>query len=227
MRQKFSEREKAIQMRKDGTSYREILQEIPVAKSTLSLWLRSVGLSNPQMQRLTQKRLDAIRRGADRKKEIRENESLELINAGIRDIGKLNKRELWLVGATLYWAEGSKQHAHNPSVGVIFSNSDPLMHRFYLQWLKLIKVPIAAIGFELFVHKSRVREINEFKRWWELQIGLPKDAIQTAYLKSGNTLTNRHNKDDLYHGLLRIKVASSTSLNRRIQGWIRGIAGSV
>jgi len=45
---KFKEKEKAIKLRKRGFSYSEILREIPVAKSTLSLWLRSVGLAKKQ-----------------------------------------------------------------------------------------------------------------------------------------------------------------------------------
>lgn len=55
MIQKIEEKKKAIELRKQGLSYREILEQIPVAKSSLSLWLRSVGLSKKQKQRLTEK----------------------------------------------------------------------------------------------------------------------------------------------------------------------------
>ena len=54
---KPEEKWKAVELRRKGLSYREILQHVPVAKSTLSLWLRTVGLSRPQTQRLTEKRL--------------------------------------------------------------------------------------------------------------------------------------------------------------------------
>src|SRR5207247_3622548 len=46
------ERERAIELRRHGLSYREIRAQVPVAKSTLSLWLRQVGLANAQRQRL-------------------------------------------------------------------------------------------------------------------------------------------------------------------------------
>ncbi|MDD3728951.1 MAG: hypothetical protein PHH50_01355 [Candidatus Pacebacteria bacterium] len=55
MTQKIKEKEKAIKLRKKGLSYNDILKEIPVAKSTLSLWLRDVGLSKRQRQKLTEK----------------------------------------------------------------------------------------------------------------------------------------------------------------------------
>ena len=57
---KLKEKQKAIKFRRKGLSYSEILKKIPVAKSTLSLWLRTVRLAKRQKQRLTEKRLAAI-----------------------------------------------------------------------------------------------------------------------------------------------------------------------
>src|SRR5438270_5358277 len=45
-------RERAIAMRKEGKSYREIREEVPVSKSTLSLWLCDVPMTKEQRQRL-------------------------------------------------------------------------------------------------------------------------------------------------------------------------------
>lgn len=45
---KYSEYKIAIELRKRGLSYSEILMQVPVAKSTLSIWLHSVGLSKTQ-----------------------------------------------------------------------------------------------------------------------------------------------------------------------------------
>jgi transposase len=60
---KVKEKEIAIELRRQGYSYSEILKRVPVAKSTLSLWLRSLGLAKQQKQRLTEKRLAALKRG--------------------------------------------------------------------------------------------------------------------------------------------------------------------
>ncbi len=65
---KNSQKEKAIALRRKGLSYSEILKEIPVAKSTLSLWLRSVGLAKKQKQRLTEKKRLGQLRGALKRK---------------------------------------------------------------------------------------------------------------------------------------------------------------
>ena len=93
--------EKAIKLRKGGLTYSEILNQIPVAKSTLSLWLRSVGLSKQQEQTLTKKKLEAAKRGGMRKREI----SLEMIEKMNKDaaeeIDRLITKDLWLAGGML------------------------------------------------------------------------------------------------------------------------------
>src|SRR3989344_5942990 len=117
--------EKAIKLRKGGLTYSEILNQIPVAKSTLSLWLRSVGLSKQQEQTLTKKKLEAAKRGGMRKREIR-LEMIEKMNKdAAEEIDRLITKDLWLAGVMLYWAEGAKQKDHNVSQKVCFSNSDP------------------------------------------------------------------------------------------------------
>jgi hypothetical protein len=57
------EKEKAIDLRKKGLSYNEILKKVPVAKSTLSLWFRDIGLAVRQRQRLTAKKSCAKKSG--------------------------------------------------------------------------------------------------------------------------------------------------------------------
>jgi hypothetical protein len=65
MTSKYNLKEKAVALRKEGYSYSEILKEVPVAKSTLSIWLHSVGLAKYQKQRLTEKKIAGMRRGAE------------------------------------------------------------------------------------------------------------------------------------------------------------------
>jgi len=42
---KNKEKEIAVGLRKKGLSYNEILGLVPVSKSTLSVWLRSIGIA--------------------------------------------------------------------------------------------------------------------------------------------------------------------------------------
>jgi hypothetical protein len=220
---KVVEKEFAIKLRREGKSYREILSQVPVAKSTLSEWFKSVQLAAPQKQRITQLRIDARLRGAASKRDKRLAEVKDLITKGKEEVGKLSERELWLIGTALYWAEGSKQNARSISTGILFGNMDFKMILVFLRWLRSMGVPDDDVYFELYVHKNRASEVKNFVEWWIEVLDLPKATILRTYLKNGNPATNRRNIADLYHGLFRIRVKSSTSLNRKVNGWIEGI----
>ena len=224
---KSNEKEKAVKLRKEGKTYSEILVEIPIAKSTLSEWLKSVQLATPQKQRITKKRLAAARRGAEARRNTRLNELQKHIIKGRSHIGKLSARELWLVGISLYWAEGSKQRDTNLSSGVILGNSDFEMIQVFMHWLRLMHVPESAYWFELYVHESRKTDVLAFRMWWAKQLNVPANQITRVYFKKGNIKTNRTNIGNSYHGLIRIRVKSSTILNRKINGWVHGIVASL
>ncbi len=205
-------KEKAIALRREGWSYREIMAQVPVAKSTISLWLRSVGLSVPQKQRLTEKKLMAIKRGAEAKHQQRIVATREIVEIAKKEIGSISRREFFLIGAMLYWAEGSKQKDHYPSSRVIFTNTDPDMICIFLRWLKEIcnRNPDDII-LELYIHelhKGRTLEIVDF---WAATIKCDPSAFRHIYYKKGNPKT------------LRISVKSSTFLNRKIAGWTQGV----
>src|SRR3989344_8872039 len=123
MKAKEKEHTEAIVLRKNGLTYNEILKKIPVAKSTLSLGLREVGLAKPQLQRISEKKRAAEQHGADAKRRIRVERTEGIYDTAREEIGNLSKRELRLVGATLYWAEGSKAKPHSASTGIDFGNT--------------------------------------------------------------------------------------------------------
>lgn len=221
---KTEEKEAAIRLRRAGKTYNEILALVPVAKSTLSEWLQSVHLAKPQRQRITKRRLAAALRGAKARREDRLNQVDQFIALGKKTVGTLSRRDLWLVGIALYWAEGAKQSQRSPSAGLMFANSDARMLRVFLTWLEAQLVPREHIFFELYVHTMRKNDIPSFQRWWAKELHIPLSTLNRVYLKRGKVRTNRTNTGDLYHGLLRIKVNASTVLNRRIAGWVEGIA---
>jgi hypothetical protein len=218
---------KAIALRKLGKTYREILNEVPVAKSTLSTWLKSVELAVPQKQRFTRMKKEAALRGAATRKERRISEVNSLVLSGIQDIGILSSREIWLIGIALYWAEGSKQNTRSPSAAIQFGNTDPSMLNVFQAWLEIIGIPKDQIIFQLYVHVDRIKEVNIFVEWWKKELNLALEQKIQVYTKNGNPITRRSNVGNLYHGLIRIRVRTSTFLNRQINGWAKGISASV
>lgn len=215
---------KAISLRNKGLSYREILTEVPVAKSTLSLWLRSVGLSKRQLQRLSERKRQAALKGAARRREQRLLSVQEAKTEAVKRLRSINKRDLWLIGTALYWAEGSKSKVHNISQGVTFSNSDPLMIRLFLKWLGLcLDVEDEDLQFEIYLHESRVSKIKVVQGYWAKTTGFSLSKFDKIYLKREKVSTNRKNTEEGYFGQLRVRVRKSTYLNRRVSACVEAI----
>ena len=222
---KLKEKEIAIRLRRKGLSYKEILRKVPVAKSSLSLWLQSVGLSKKQKQRLTKKKIASALRGALSRKNKRLDTVKMIGNAAKDEIGRINKRELWLIGTTLYWAEGARQKEHNVSQVVKFSNSDPRAVRFFLKWLGVIcKIPRKDINFRIALHENSVNRLTKVKIYWSKATGFSLDCFQKIDWKKNKIKTKRKNVGQDYFGLLNVYVKKSTNFNRKISGWIEGIS---
>ena len=224
MKAKLSEKQKAILLRKQGKVYSEILKEIPVAKSTLSLWLREVGLAKRQLQRVTKKRIAAQMKGARARRIQRLSSTEKIMSQAKKEVGSLTRREFWLIGVVLYWGEGSKEKEYNPGNGVTFMNSDPEMISLFLRWLsEFCDIKKSEISFRLHIHDNNAYRIEVVRRFWAKTTGFPRSSFQKIQYKKHKVLTKRRNIGDLYYGCLQVKVKASSTLLRRIRGWTEGI----
>lgn len=219
---KSQEKEKAVKFRKQGWSYSEILQQIPVAKSTLSLWLHSVGLSKKQKQRLTKKKLAAMKRGSMRCHAIRMERWKAIKEKAVQEINNISEREKWFLGIALYWAEGSKEKEYTKATNLKFSNSDPLMIKFFQKWLlEFLNLKSDDLRYELYIHKKA--DWQKAKMYWINQLGIDSSKIK-VYFKKYNPNSKRKNVNDSYKGLIRICVlGGGVDLFRKIDGWVCGI----
>lgn len=225
---KASHKEKAIKLRKQGHSYSDILKVVPVAKSTLSVWLRDVGLSKPQQQRLTAKKLAAAKRGGAARNKTRIDTTAEIVDRSKKQIGVVSKRELFLIGAVLYWAEGTKEKDGTPGSGIQFTNSDPKMLRIFLLWLRSVcMIDEEKIHFQVYIHETNNSRVREVVEYWSKNLNVTEDRLSKIYYKRNKVLTNRKNTGEYYFGLVRIKVRRSSGLVRSISGWVSGITDSL
>lgn len=209
----------AIKLRQKGRSYNEISQQISVAKSTLSVWLQEVELTPAQTMRLRNKRITHALLGSQKRKTERIDKTKEIIAQSSKEIGKLSRRELFMLGIALYWSEGAKQKEGNISQRVTFSNSDSQMVEIFLLWLdRICHIEIKNLSFELYIHKDA--DIAGAVRFWKERFRIGKLPIR---LKRHKIQTNRKKIGNEYKGLIRVNVRKSTDLNRKISGWIKGI----
>lgn len=221
---KTKEKEIAVSLRQQGFSYSEILEKISVAKSTLSGWLKSVGLSKEQKQKLTEKKHLAALRGSQKRKANRILLTENIYREAEKEIKHISKRELWLIGVALYWAEGSKEKEDHIGSGIGFSNSDSRMISIFVKWLiECCEIEKSRFSFEIYIHENNKHRLKQVRSYWSSATGFPIENFERTYFKKNKIKTNRKNIGNLYYGLLRVKVNASSSLNRRIAGWIKAV----
>ncbi len=219
-----STKELAIEMRKKGCTYNEILAVVPVAKSTLSLWLREVGLSMKQKQTITEKRINGQKKAARVRHEMAVDKRNEIYDTSREQIGNLTDREIWLLATMAYWAEGAKERVGGKSASIDFANMDPRMIRMFVYWLTSVqKIPFAGIKFEIYIHENNRHRVDEVQRYWSSELCISVDRLQKVRFKKHKIKTNRKNTGILYNGLIRVKVVASSTLVRQLEGWAQGI----
>ena len=223
MRAKYRERKQAIALRRKGLSYREIRARVPVAKSSLSLWLREVGLAKRQIQRLSEKKLAAARRGGRIVHEMRMQRLADRIRLANQEAKRhLAERDLWwAVGVVLYWAEGGKMKEWSTHDRFEFTNMDPVMITFMRGWLKrYCGIHDRDVRFRLGIHEFA--DVRGSLQFWARHLGVAPTEIHT-WLKRHNPSPKRRNIGSTYHGTMRMEVAQSTALTHRIAGWIQAM----
>ena len=222
---KKNEKIRAVELRKQGLSYSEILKAVNVSKSTLSLWLRNTTLDENTRFILKEKLVSAQKLGAEAKRRQRIEKVLQIERLSMSEIPALSKDDVFLMGIMLYWAEGTKIRKGSISQRVEFSNSDPNMCRFFMKWLKVcLDIPDNDIVPCIYIHESKNSMQEKVLLHWSQQINFPKDKFgRTCLTKTVYPRKNKRRNRPKYYGQLRIRVKRSTDLNRKIAGWTKGI----
>lgn len=211
----------AVAMRKEGRSYREIGAVVGVSKSTLSLWLRDVPLTEEQRRLLTQRGpASTTARHAENRAVAARRRAHVRAQAGEQVVG-LSESELFVAGVVAYWAEGSKNKPWRHGQAVRFVNSDPAMIRLFLAWLRLVGVERDRLVFRVHIHESA--DAAEAATFWSGVVEAPKSQFGKATVKTHTPRTIRKNVGPDYHGCLLVYVRNSAALNLQIEGWFEGI----
>jgi hypothetical protein len=205
----------AIELRKGGYSYSEIKKFCPVPKSTLSYWFRDIKLSEPQLARLKKKRIEGAQKGS-KAKSLKTSKAIEEIQkTSAKDIGKISKRELWLMGVVLYWRERLlNKNDSDLKKGIRFTSSDPYLIKLFLKWLGDVGgIKNEEISFDIYIGKDKQELLSKAINYWADITGFSKANFSRYYVLKKSKRT-----------LLRIRVKASSMLARQISGWANGIS---
>ena len=216
----LSLKEKAINYRKRGYSYGMISEKLGLAKNTLSNWLKEIPY------KFNEETLKRIKLAPIKSSQITHNRKvaniLTIKKLAKTEIGKLTKRDLWLLGIGLYLGEGSKLYE---TVRLI--NSDPEIIKLAMRWFREI-CGLKNENFVSSIHSYPDNNIKETISYWskitkisKKQFG--KTQIDQRINKSGKK------KRKLPYGTLHLQIKScgkqefGRALHRRIMGWIEAV----
>ncbi|MFF3289019.1 hypothetical protein [Streptomyces sp. NPDC003023] len=215
-------RARARELRLQGMTYDRIQVELGCSKSSISLWVRD--LPKPERKRSREELAAIARRGWEPTLRRREAERVETKARASAEVGILSERELLLLGAALYWAEGTKDKPHARRERVSFVNNDPGMIQLFMAWLDMLGVERERLTFHVMIHESA--DITGAERYWADLVGADAGAFGKTTLKRHNPRTVRKNVGPTYRGCLVIHVRQSAELYRRIEGTWYGIVGA-
>ncbi len=215
---KATEKAQALALRLEGCSIKDISKRLGVAKSSVSIWVRHVELTDIQKNYLRKKGL--LREEVERRRQTRlKNEKLKrdvFINAAQATIPKITDQQLWLMGVMLYWGEGGKTRRI-----VRFSNSDPNMIKIIMRFFREVcEVPDEK--FRGYIHIHPHLDYQKAESYWSTVSGIPLHKLYKTYRIPSKSSLGR--KDSLPNGTFDVYVLD-TLLFYKIVGWTRGVSG--
>ena len=176
------DRQKAIDLRKQGKNYGQIKQELGVSKSTLSDWLSRYPLGKEQLKSLGQNRQYsrqvAIEKTTITKRKKRQSRIQSTYEEQEKYWVSLSQKELEIAGLFLYWGEGSKRL----NGSVFINNTDPNFLKFALYWyVKGLRIPKEKIKVDLHLYSDM--NIQEEISFWSKALKLPVLQFRKPYIK--------------------------------------------
>lgn len=208
------EKEKAIELRKNGYTYNEILRELPVAKSSLSLWLKDFPLTESEREGLQSRRNLNIGKGRIKAATSNKINRLEreklIVKEAELEFEKRRWDPLFLVGVTLYWAHGIKSSSQ-----VQFVSSNPEIIRVFILWLeKFLNLKREGLSYRLFLPRSYPE--GGYEAFWANFLGITPSYIKKTVSRQGKESgRGRIN----YRGSLRVGVPKATQLVIKMRVW--------
>jgi len=219
----------ALRLRLAGKSYNEIHAALGIPKSTLSGWFRNVVLSTTAQTRISSRAgigtATLIKRNKMQTHNA-EQRARKMRASAKKEIPVLTKRDLLILGAVLYWAEGYKRlqirdGKARMSHSISFVNADPHMIKAFLRFLReILEVPIDAIHLTMRLYPH----INEghARKYWMSITKLPASCFQnTTNMVSGASKGKRpYNR--LPYGTLQVGVYDTAKFHHLL-GLIEGV----
>jgi IS30 family transposase len=207
---------RARELRQSGMAITQIAQELAIAKSCVSLWVRDIELTPEQVAALhaqkgaygaQNKGAQSNRMNALRQRKIYQEEGRQRAQQGSR---------LHYGGCMLYWAEGAKDRNR-----IQYANTDPHMHRVFIRFLREeLLVTEKDFIVHIICHHHERDEQQLIEAYWLSVLQLQPHNLRTTTYKRGSETFHNH----LPNGVCNLNVYS-TALVQHIYGAIQEYGG--
>jgi hypothetical protein len=214
-RGKLAERERARELSAPAWTIGEIVAELGVSRSSVSVWVRDVRFDEATRAARAgaNRRRGARTRGPNRLQQRKQAEIDRLLAEGIERIGQLSDRDPLIAGTALYAGEGAKTD------GVVkFANSDPCMVLLFCAWLRcLFDVDESRLRVHLYLHQGL--DLDGACSFWSALTGIPVTQFGRPY-RAVPDPSIRRSKHPL--GCPAVSYASSVT-HREIMGLVHAL----
>jgi transposase len=179
----LSQKQKAIKLRFQGISIRDIEKLLGIPRSTLSGWLRDVVLTPSQRTSLEENRKNALgvarekaaqwhKDGRQKRIGVAKNEAQAVLNK----INTKNIEVLELALAVLYFGEGTKKEK-----GLVLGNANPELLKFFIACLEQVyHIDRNRIRCEL--HLRADQSSSDAISYWSRNLNIPKEQFRGVYV---------------------------------------------
>ena len=216
------DRLKAISLRKKGKSYNEIAKLLNISKGTLSLWLRDIKMSaeveKKFWDRTRKSRAASITKFNKQQGVLAKKRAKDAQLIASKDIKRLTKKDLLLVGTALYWAEGAKTKRWS----VCFANSDPEMIKVIMRFFREICF-VNENKFTARVHLHPNIEEGKTIAFWSRITKINKKKFSPSQTQISKSSKGKRRSNQLPYGTLHINV-NDVNLVNKIKGWMVGLS---
>ncbi|MDO8536974.1 MAG: hypothetical protein Q7R94_01880 [bacterium] len=219
-------KEKAIRLRLEKQlSYSAIRKQVPVAKSTLSAWLRQFPLSRERIDELKKVgwskfeiKVERYRIAMREKREKKDNEEYEKYLRFFNK--KISQKVFFSSGLMLYLAEGAKTNNYTVSV----ANTDSRIIKFFIKWLcNFFNVSRARIKVQLHLYESM--NIEKERKFWKNELGFNKHQFYKPYITKYKKSSFLY-KESFRHGTCSVMFAN-TIIKRKLMMAIRAYIDTI
>ncbi len=209
---RFEEKQRARELRHQGWSYNDILKEVGVSKSTLSLWLRDIPLTEEQIAALACKFRAGREKFIHKMRVRRDTRWAEYHQEADEEYVLLSRDPEFMFGLALYIGEGSKTQPN----GLCLSNCDPRVIQKGLQFFLQIGIPYQSLRCAVHLHPGICIETAE--AYWQEVTGLPKTQFHKTSEAISQASSGKKVSLQMY-GTCHIK-ANHTKIRQKLSRWM-------